>query len=291
MLSGWSAAPPVTVTATIGADPASFDGTCPKTIVFKAVITASAPCTVQYKFLRSDGTIKPAKSVVLQVSGKNIVEDTWTLGDTSSGWEAIQILFPAAYTSAHASFTLTCLPKPNITSIVAHYWSTPTAEVDINGTNFGAVQGTRSLQVDGAPVPAQWALDAWGDHLIVYAGGITHWEHVYQFAIVDGGTVISNVFPMRFPYLADGGAYPASGHPGSQFHIYFWNVPIPQGSLVLKMGAAACPIVSWDLTGINAKVPGMSAGTYDIYLQKGADVVSLKYPFQVLPLMPVPKKK
>jgi hypothetical protein len=289
--SGLSAAPPVTVTATISADPASFNGNCPKTIVFKAVITASAPCTVQYKFLRSDGGIKPVKSVVIPVSGKNIVDDTWTLGGTTSGWEAIQIISPAVYTSAHASFTLTCLPKPNITGVTATYSGFPTPELDIAGTNFGAAQGTRSVQVDGGPPPAYWTQYVWGDHHILYGGGVIPWEHVYQFAIVDGGSVISNVFPKRFLYKADGGPSPTSAHVGTQFHIYFWTLPTPQGSLVLKMGTAVCPILSWDTTGINAKVPGLSAGTYDIYLQKGGDVVSFKYPFQVLPLMVVPKKK
>jgi hypothetical protein len=288
---GFSAGTPVTVSAIVIAVTPAAEGDCPKTVLFKGRIKASAPCTVQYRFLRSDGATKPIKTVLLTAGGEGIVDDTWTLGATTTGWEALEIISPAAYTSPHASFTLTCPPKPSITGVTATYAGSPSPELTFAGTNFGAIQGTRKLQVDGGPPPAYWTLYVWGDHQILYGGGIIPWEHVYQFAIVDGGSVISNVYSKRFLYKADGGPSPASGVSGSSFHIYIWGLPIPQGSLQLKMGSLACPIVNWNTSGIDAKVPALSPGTYDIYLQKGGDVVSFKYPFQVSVAMPAPKIK
>lgn len=282
---------PVTVSAVVVVVAPAADGYCPKTILFKGRIKASAPCTVQYRFLRSDGATKPIKSVVLTAGGEGLVQDTWTLGATTSGWEALEIISPAAFTSPHASFTLTCPPKPNITGVTATHAGSPTPELTIAGTNFGAVQGTRKVQVDGGAPPTSWHQLIWGDHSIVWLGGIIPWEHVYQFSIVDGGSVISNVYSKRFLYKADGGPSPASGGAMTSFHIYIWGLPIPQGSLQLKMGSLVCPIVSWNTSGIEAKVPALSPGNYNVYLQKGGDVVSFTYPFQVTGLMPTPKIK
>ncbi len=291
--SGSAGGAPITVSAIVVVVPPPADGSCPKTVLFKGRIKASAPCTVQYRFLRSDGGVKPIKSIVLTAAGEGIVDDTWTLGATYSGWEALEIVSPAAYTSPRASFTVTCPPKPNITGVVSHNFGSPFAEIDISGSNFGAVQGTRAVQIDGAPLSSKpgWVIEAWKDNMVVLGGGLVPWEHLYQFAVTDGGSVISNVFSVRFLYRADGGPFPASGAPGSQFHIYIWNVPIPQGSLVLKMGSLACPIVNWNTSGIDAKVPALPPGSHNVYLQKGGDVVSFTYPFQVTGLSPAPKIK
>jgi len=294
--SGWipaglSAAPPVTVSAVVNAIPSSFNGVCPKTIVFKGTITASAPCTVQYKFIRSDGASSALKSVVIPASGTNVVEDTWMIGDTYKGWEAIQIISPAAYTSPHASFIMTCLPKPNITGAVQKHFGSPVPELDITGVNFGAAQGTKNVQIDGHLITAMpgWSMEVWGDHQIsLMTGGVIPWEHIYQIAVVDGGSVISNIYAARLLYKFDG-TNPSSGIPGSPFVLYLWSAPAAQGSLVLKMGNATCPIISWGMA-LKAKVPSLPAGTYDITLQKGTDIVSFKTSFKVLPLAVVPHK-
>jgi hypothetical protein len=295
--SGWaptglSASPPVTVSAVVNAVPASFSGYCPKTIVFQGKITVSGACSVQYKFIRSDSAVKPIKTLVFPAAGVMPVEDTWTLGDTYSGWEAIQIVSPVAYTSPHASFTLTCLPKPNIVGAFNKHFGSPVPELDITGTNFGATQGTKNVQIDGHLITAMpgWSMEWWHDYQIsLMTGGLIPWEHVYQIAIVDGGAVISNVYSVRFLYKGDG-TNPASGLPGSTFTAYFWEVPPAPGGLVLKMGSAACTIVQWAANAIKAKVPGLPAGTYDVYLQKGGDNVSFKNSFKVLPFIVIPKK-
>lgn len=290
--SGLSAAPPVIVTATVGAVPSSYSGYCPKTIVFKGTITASAACTVQYKFIRSDGATKPVQSLAFIAAGSKTVDDSWSLGDTFSGWEAIQIISPTHSTSAQASFALTCLPKPNITGAMQKHFGSPTPELDIMGTNFGAAQGTKNVQIDGHLITAMpgWSMEWWHDTVVsLQTGGIIPWEHVYQIAIVDGGSVISNVYSARFHYKADG-TNPVSGMPGSTFTAYFWELPAVPGGLVMKMGSATCTIVHWGGNDVQAKVPSLPAGTYEVYLQKGADIVSYKNTFKVLPLMVVPKK-
>ena len=54
--------------------------------------------------------------------------------------------------SPHASFIMTCLPKPNITGAVQKHFGSPVPELDITGVNFGAAQGSRKVRIDAVNV-------------------------------------------------------------------------------------------------------------------------------------------
>jgi hypothetical protein len=102
------------ITARLAAIPTSYSGNCPAVIKFEGVISASAPCTVQYKFLRSDNaTDTIMKSLVFEGPGTKPVSTTWTLGGPSlpsyEGWEAIQVISPVTVESNKAAFKMQCV--------------------------------------------------------------------------------------------------------------------------------------------------------------------------------------
>jgi hypothetical protein len=102
------------ITAKLLADPISYKGKCPVAITFEGEISVTVPCTVQYKFLRSDGaTDTNLKSLVFEGPGTKSVSTTWTLGGASlpdyEGWEAIQVTAPLSAESNKASFKMSCV--------------------------------------------------------------------------------------------------------------------------------------------------------------------------------------
>jgi hypothetical protein len=154
------------------------------------------------------------------------------------------------------------------------------------------VQGTRNVQIDGTLVTALpgWSIIHWSNTTIsLQAKDVIPWEHVYQIALVDGKMLISNILSKRFLYKFDG-IKPTSGLVNSTFKLYVWDLPPAPGGLVLKMGSADCPIVSWGSSSgpIEARVPSVPGGTYEVFLQKGADVVSVKINFTVIALIKPP---
>jgi hypothetical protein len=105
-----SAAPEIT--ARLTASPLSHTDKCPAVIKFTGMISVTAPTTVQYKFIRSDGASAPVQTLVFDKPGKKPVTTTWTLGGpelpTYEGWEAIKIISPRQVASNKASFSITC---------------------------------------------------------------------------------------------------------------------------------------------------------------------------------------
>ena len=101
------------ITARLTANPTSFSGKCPAVIKFDGEISVSAPCTVQYKFLRSDGAIDTnMKTLTFEGPGSKPVSTTWTLGGVSlpayAGWEAIEVVSPLNVKSNKAVFKMKC---------------------------------------------------------------------------------------------------------------------------------------------------------------------------------------
>jgi len=97
----------------VEAVPATYFGTCPGVITFKAKIQANAAGRVKYTWIRSDGATGPVEYIDFVEAGVLHVETTWTLGDASvlpryEGWEQIKILSPAEMVSNKATFTLKC---------------------------------------------------------------------------------------------------------------------------------------------------------------------------------------
>jgi hypothetical protein len=101
------------INARLAANPQSFSGNCPAVIKFDGEIFVSAPCTVQYKFLRSDGGIDTImKTLTFEGPGSKPVSTTWTLGGAGlpsyAGWEAIEVSAPQHAVSNKAAFKMQC---------------------------------------------------------------------------------------------------------------------------------------------------------------------------------------
>jgi hypothetical protein len=102
-----------------GVNPTTYNGGCPKTFNFSAVINVSGPGTVTYKWERSDGATSASKTIAFSTASSQTVASSWTLGLPSySGWQRVHVLAPNDVTSNNAPFTLTCVPFA-VTSISA----------------------------------------------------------------------------------------------------------------------------------------------------------------------------
>jgi len=112
ILSAFPLTASAAITATASANPVAYNGACPGVITFTGKIKSTAPATVRYRWIRSDGAIAPIKSITFTAAGTKTVTTTWTLGGASlpaySGWEAVKILVPVTLTSNKAAFTLKC---------------------------------------------------------------------------------------------------------------------------------------------------------------------------------------
>ncbi len=272
------------ITAKISS-PGSIVGACPYTIKFKGMINVTGPCKVQYRFIRSDKAIKPIHALQFVKAGSIMVEDTWTIGANTKGWEAIQVTSPVSVISNHGDFSLTCVAKPVISNARLHCGGTPCSEIDVFGTGFGASQGSRKLVVDGM---AASSILHWSDTSItmqITGFTLVYWDHVYQISLQEGVNTISNVYSTRFPIRFDG-VNPSSGAPGAEIMLPAWGGGSQADGRVVKIGNSVCQIVSWVTTGVNAmitlKVPQLSPGGYKIYIQRGADIISEQLDFTVL---------
>ena len=78
----------------LSSNPASFNGTCPKTFTIKADITTSAAGKVTYKWQRSDGVTSDLKSVTFDSKGTKTVQFEWDLNSTDTHWVKIYIDAP-----------------------------------------------------------------------------------------------------------------------------------------------------------------------------------------------------
>lgn len=107
------------INVTTYADPPSFSGTCPKTINFYATITVNGPCTVIYRWERSDRLVSGPYSLTFPAAGSQTVSAEWS-GASSSGWAHLHAVTPNEIFSNQASFTLTCATSASaVTSVTA----------------------------------------------------------------------------------------------------------------------------------------------------------------------------
>jgi hypothetical protein len=114
---GWSGPPKVTNVKVYfpGSQPSlTYNGPCPTTITFVGDITVDGPCTVKYRWVRSDGVKGIIETAVFTAAGAQQVSDTWTLGGSgwtgATFWEQIEVLTPLPMMSNQAKFTLNCNP-------------------------------------------------------------------------------------------------------------------------------------------------------------------------------------
>ena len=267
------------------ANPMTYDGACPVQVQFSVGFKVTAPCAIKYHFINDKNQKSEMSTLNCPAAGSYQASKTITLTDKYIGWVAVQVTSPIAVQSNQVALQIKCKPKPTITSAALKYGGSPVPEMDITGTNFGSSQGTQSIRVDGTPISSLpgWSVLHWGETLIsLSTSGVTPWEHTYQLAVTEGSTTLSNVYSARFPYTIDA-VNPNSGGWDTTVQVNVWSLPPSQGTYFLRLGPAnSMPIQSWGGGIISAKVPyGIAPGTYDLYLQKGADIVSTKVPFTI----------
>ncbi|MEW6597228.1 MAG: hypothetical protein AB1429_07010 [Pseudomonadota bacterium] len=96
-------------TAFAGVAPPTHLGACPFTFKFEGIISSPTPAVVKYRWIRSDGAIAPVQTVAFERAGRIPVFDTWTIGRSYVGWEALQLYTPNGFVSNKAVFKLRCV--------------------------------------------------------------------------------------------------------------------------------------------------------------------------------------
>ena len=88
-------------------------GPCPLLVNFYGYITTSGPGQVKFIFTRNDGASSQVQALDFKEAGTQKVSTNWTIGDFKllphfEGWQAIKILSPIEFESAHANFMIDC---------------------------------------------------------------------------------------------------------------------------------------------------------------------------------------
>ena len=97
------------ITATLSANPATYNGNCPVDVQFSGTITDNVGNRdVTYRFVRSDGAAGQEQVIHFNQPGSQTVSSTWQIGSTPKDWEAIEILQPIQLQSNRAEFQITC---------------------------------------------------------------------------------------------------------------------------------------------------------------------------------------
>jgi|688.fasta_scaffold520798_1 hypothetical protein len=96
-------------TAIASVNPVAHQGACPFMFKFEGIISSPTPAVVKYRWIRSDGAIAPVQTVAFERAGRMPVFDTWTIGRTYMGWEALQLYTPNGFVSNKAVFKLRCV--------------------------------------------------------------------------------------------------------------------------------------------------------------------------------------
>lgn len=98
------------VQAALSAHPDNYSGGCPTTIQFRGRIKVTNPSIhkVQYRFIRSDGALAPVHTLNFSGPGSKKVENSWQLGKSYRGWQAVEVLYPRAVRSGRAAFRIRC---------------------------------------------------------------------------------------------------------------------------------------------------------------------------------------
>ena len=113
------------ISATLSVEPNIYAGTCPAEIKFRGTITSEKPGKVQYRFIRSDGTLLPIETLEFGMPGAKEVKGSWMAGDEHTllynGWQTIRIVYPEEVESNVAKFQMTCDQiTPDLRTIILH---------------------------------------------------------------------------------------------------------------------------------------------------------------------------
>lgn len=96
-------------TAFASVNPLLHQGACPFMFKFQGIISSPTQAVVKYRWIRSDGAIAPVQTVTFERAGRVAVYDTWTIGRSYVGWEALQLYTPNGFVSNKAVFKLRCV--------------------------------------------------------------------------------------------------------------------------------------------------------------------------------------
>ena len=209
-------------------------------------------------------------------------KNTYLTGYTASSNFPLKAAYDASQNGLNDAFIAKFTDADmTITNVRIRYLGMPD-EVDVYGSNFGEHQGVKKLLCDGVPVPLDKTLWWSNGTLSFWTSGwlypAIYWDHFYTFAIEENGAIISNTHSQRFLIHIDQ-VTPNSGATNAVIDVYGWTFGTTQGSNVLMMGSNTCTILSWGNTHIQARVPAAAAGSYYLYIQRGADTISDQYAF------------
>jgi len=295
----WSAggAPEAKIKVDLKATAPTVTSDCPTTVNFRGFIEASERCEVGYRFVRSDGGTSTAEKLTFAAAGRQAISYSWSLGRSFRGWVAVEAVvvtprtlgpaFPktGVVRSANAEFSLVC--KARITDVRLIY--SPTGDfvaLEVLGTNLGSYSSTKFLYIDGIKADVNEVV-MWRDTKIdvdeevfwEITKSLLWWDHTYQWSIVDGGTVVSNVFPNRFK-LHLHQVTPASAPRDAPFEILGDGLSHPGD---LKIGThVVTSVTSREMHRIRAVVPStVGPGTYQLSVVQGGVTISDTIPFTV----------
>ncbi len=113
------------IAATLSTKHDTYTGICPAEIKFKGTITSEKPGKIQYRFIRSNGTLLPVETLEFSTPGAKEVDGSWIAGDTETssyeGWQAIRIVYPEEVESNKARFKMICDQNmPDLTVNIRH---------------------------------------------------------------------------------------------------------------------------------------------------------------------------
>jgi hypothetical protein len=89
--------------------PANFKGKCPHTFEFSAEITSDSAGVVEYRWLRSDKTLTPTKTLTFKSPGTMVVTTWWKINEDFKGWQAVSILSPNTEKSNLCEIEVECV--------------------------------------------------------------------------------------------------------------------------------------------------------------------------------------
>jgi hypothetical protein len=101
----------------VSAEPATYNGSCPKVVKFEGSIKANGAGRVEYRWESESGTGTPMSYDFAQ-AGVKYVDMTQTLSNSKSGWIRLRILSPNNVVSNKANFDVEC--RGSVTELHMH---------------------------------------------------------------------------------------------------------------------------------------------------------------------------
>jgi hypothetical protein len=92
----------------ISVDPATWSGSCPKSLVITGTIESNIATTVTYQFINENGGVMHSGMVVFSDDGTQTVSTSIQYSDTASGWYQMKITSPVIQKSGTASYSIDC---------------------------------------------------------------------------------------------------------------------------------------------------------------------------------------